>query len=169
MFGMLAIGWQLPGPRSSVNCVNVKLNSSGLASGSMPGKCSSRVRVRGNFTPLPKLASSVSFFSAQRGLFPGTSLTGRRLRAAMDGAAARHRCGLCDESPASVECGGRLQRSGSSIPGPADPGYSSMRTRQRQILPPGDAPDGRDLAAESRLISIPNANDSSSQRHIPDC
>src|ERR1700693_2050461 len=65
MFGMLAMGWQVPGPRSSVNFVKLKLNNSGLASGSMPGRCSNRVRVTGNFTPLPKLASSVSFF------FPG--------------------------------------------------------------------------------------------------
>jgi hypothetical protein len=63
MFGMLAMGQQLPGPRSSVNCVNLKLNNSDLAFGSMPGKCSVRVKFTGNFTPLPKLASSVSFFA----------------------------------------------------------------------------------------------------------
>src|ERR1700674_3182047 len=64
-FGMLDMGLQLPGPCSSVNCVKLKLNNSGLASGSMPGRCRSIVRVTGNFTLLPKLASSVSFF------FPG--------------------------------------------------------------------------------------------------
>ena len=53
---------QLPGPRSPVNYMNLKLNNSSLAFGSMPGRCRISVMVAGNLTPLPESASSVSFF-----------------------------------------------------------------------------------------------------------
>jgi hypothetical protein len=93
MSGTLAMGWQVPGPRSSVNCVNLKLNNSGLASGSMPGRCSSRVRVTGNFTPLPKVASSVSFFSgSQADLLRQETGTPSR---SDDRAPNGNKCGLC--------------------------------------------------------------------------
>jgi hypothetical protein len=58
------MGLQLSGPRSFVIRVNLKLCNSGLASGSMPDRYMSRVTVTINFTPLPKLASSVSFFDS---------------------------------------------------------------------------------------------------------
>src|SRR5258708_704609 len=58
---MLAMGLQFPDPRSSVNFVNLKLNNSGLALDTMPGRRKCRVRVTGNFTLSPKLASSISF------------------------------------------------------------------------------------------------------------
>lgn len=66
---MFAMGLKLPGPPSAVNCVDWKLSNSSLTAGSLPGRCRSRVIVTGNFTPLSKFASSVSFLIRQRDQF----------------------------------------------------------------------------------------------------
>jgi hypothetical protein len=130
------MGWQVPGPRSSVNCVNVKLNYSGLASGSMPGRCRSGVRDTGNFTPLPKLASSLSFF------FPGPrSISWNKrpesLRAAMNGPR--------QEQVRPLRCSPPLSRRGflevvPRIPASEGPGYSkcgaAMKLGQNEWMSP---------------------------------
>jgi hypothetical protein len=60
----LAMGTYLPGPPTSATTSNLNLNKPCLASGSMPSRYASREAGAVNFTPLPRLASSVSFFSA---------------------------------------------------------------------------------------------------------
>lgn len=63
MSGASAMGLHPSRQRSSVDDVNLKFDSSGLAPGSMPGRCSRSVRFTANITPLPKFVSSVSYFS----------------------------------------------------------------------------------------------------------
>jgi hypothetical protein len=54
----------LLGPPTSLNAENFKSSDRNLTSDSIPGRCASSHQVTINFTLLPEVASSVSFFFA---------------------------------------------------------------------------------------------------------
>ena len=62
MFDIPAMGMRLPRLPTAVSALNLKRNNLDLASGSPPDRGTGGDTLTVNFTPLPKMASSVSFF-----------------------------------------------------------------------------------------------------------